>query len=46
MTNSVNKKVISPVYEQGQGYVFNAAGRNFKITGSHIELLEKNKRCF
>ena len=46
MTNSVNKKVISPVYEQGQGYVFNAAGRNFKITGSHIELLEKTNDVF
>lgn len=37
MTNTFNNKVSSPVYEQGQGYIFHVAGADFKITGSHIE---------
>jgi len=36
MTNS-RKTVISPTVEEGFGYIFNVAGKNFKITGSHIQ---------
>jgi|SRR6056300_713828 len=33
----LKRGIISPVLEHGQGFVFNAAGQNFKITGSHIQ---------
>lgn len=36
MTNS-RKTVISPTVEEGFGYIFNVAGKNFKVTGSHIQ---------
>lgn len=33
----VKKYTISPVMEHGHGYVFHAAGQNFKMTGNHIQ---------
>lgn len=33
----LKRGIISPVLEHGQGFVFNAASQNFKITGSHIQ---------
>jgi hypothetical protein len=33
----LNKGIISPVIESGNGFVFHASGQNFKMTGSHIE---------
>ena len=36
MTN-LNNGIISPFVEAKQGFVFHAAGQNFKMTGSHIE---------
>ena len=46
MTNKVNNKVISPVFEAGQGFIFHAAGSNFKITGSHIEQIAEENETF
>ena len=42
----LNKGIISPVAEHGEGYVFNAAGQNFKMTGSHVELFNENSQEF
>lgn len=33
----LKKGIISPVLEHDKGFIFNAAGQNFKIVGSHIE---------
>ena len=46
MTNSINKEVVSPILEQGQGYLFRAAGANFKVTGSHIEQVAETNDLF
>ncbi len=46
MTNSINKEVVSPILEQGQGYLFHAAGANFKVTGSHIEQVAETNDLF
>lgn len=46
MTNSINKEVVSPILEQGQGYLFHAAGANFKVTGSHIEQVAETNDVF
>lgn len=46
MTNKVNNKVISPVLESGHGFIFHAAGTNFKITGSHIEQIAETNETF
>ncbi len=46
MTNSLNKEVISPVLEQGQGHLFHTAGTNFKVTGSHIEIVKETNNLF
>lgn len=42
----IKKGIISPVLEHKNGYVFSAAGQNFKITGSHIELFNESSRDF
>jgi hypothetical protein len=46
MANQENNKVISPVIESGQGHIFHVNGANFKVTGSHIELVEKTNDVF
>lgn len=46
MTNSINKEVVSPILEQGQGFLFHAAGANFKITGNHIEKVNETNDLF
>ena len=46
MTNSINKEVVSPILEQGQGFLFHAAGANFKITGNHIEKFNETNDLF
>jgi predicted transcriptional regulator len=46
MTNSINKEVVSPILEQGHGYLFHAAGANFKVTGSHIEQVAETNDVF
>lgn len=46
MTNSMNTKVVSPILEQGQGFLFHAAGANFKITGNHIEKVDETNDLF
>ena len=46
MTNSINKEVVSPILEQGQGYLFHAAGANFKVTGSHMEQVAETNDVF
>lgn len=46
MTNSINKEVVSPILEQGQGFLFHAAGANFKITGNHIENVNETNDLF
>lgn len=46
MTNSINKEVVSPILEQGQGFLFHAAGTNFKITGNHIEKVNETNDLF
>jgi hypothetical protein len=46
MTNSINKELTSPILEQGQGFLFHAAGANFKITGNHIEKVDENNDLF
>ena len=46
MTNTVNNKVTSPVLEHGHGYIFHAAGADFKITGSHIEAITETNDTF
>ena len=46
MTNSKNKEVVSPILEQGQGFLFHAAGANFKITGNHIEKVNETNDLF
>ena len=46
MTNSINKEVVSPILEQGQGYLFHAAGANFKVTGSHIGQVAETNDVF
>lgn len=33
----IKKYTISPIMEHGHGYVFHAAGQNFKMTGNHIQ---------
>jgi hypothetical protein len=35
----LNKGIISPVIESGNGFVFHASGQNFRMTGSHIEII-------
>ena len=46
MTNTFNKGITSPILEQGQGYIFHAAGGDFKITGSHIETVTETNDTF
>ncbi len=46
MTNSINKEVVSPILEQGQGFLFHAAGANFKITGNHVEKVNETNDLF
>jgi len=46
MTNSINKELTSPILEQGQGFLFHAAGANFKITGNHIEKIDETNDLF
>ena len=46
MTNTFNKEIKSPILEQGQGYIFHAAGGDFKITGSHIEAITETNDTF
>ena len=46
MANLKNNKVISPIIESGQGHIFHVNGANFKVTGSHIELVEKTNDVF
>ena len=46
MTNSINKEVVSPILDQGQGFLFHAAGANFKITGNHIEKVNETNDLF
>lgn len=46
MTNSINKELTSPILEQGQGFLFHAAGANFKITGNHIEKVDETNDLF
>ena len=42
----LNKNIISPVLEHGNGYVFNVAGQNFKIVGSHIDMFNEANADF
>lgn len=42
----LNKNIISPVLEHGNGYVFNVAGQNFKIVGSHIDTFNEANADF
>ena len=46
MANLKNNKVISPIVESGQGHIFHVNGANFKVTGSHIELVEETNDVF
>lgn len=46
MTNTFNKEIKSPILEQGHGYIFHAAGGDFKITGSHIEAISETNDTF
>jgi prefoldin subunit 5 len=46
MANLKNNKVISPIVESGQGHIFHVNGANFKVTGSHIELVEGTNDVF
>ena len=46
MTNLINKEIVSPVLESGQGSLFHVAGTNFKITGSHIETITETNDLF
>ena len=46
MTNTFNKGIKSPILEEGQGYIFHAAGGDFKITGSHIETVAETNETF
>lgn len=46
MANLKNNKVISPIIESGQGHIFHIHGANFKVTGSHIELVEETNDVF
>ncbi len=46
MANQDNNKIISPVLEHGDGHIFNVAGTNFKVTGSHIEPVEETNDVF
>lgn len=46
MANLDNNKIISPVLEHGDGHIFNVAGANFKVTGSHIEPVEETNDVF
>lgn len=46
MANLKNNKVISPIIESGQGHIFHVNGANFKVTGSHIELVEETNDVF
>ena len=46
MANLKNNKVISPIIESGQGHIFHVNGANFKVTGSHIGLVEETNDVF
>lgn len=46
MANLKNNKVISPIIESGQGHIFHVNGVNFKVTGSHIELVKETNDVF
>ena len=46
MANLKNNKVISPIIESGQGHIFHVNGANFKVTGSHIELVKETSDVF
>lgn len=46
MANFKNNKVISPVIENGHGHIFHVKGANFKVTGSHIELVDETNDLF
>jgi len=46
MANLKNNKVISPIIESGQGHIFHVNGANFKVTGSHIELVKETNDVF
>ena len=46
MANLKNNKVISPIVESGHGHIFHVNGANFKVTGSHIELVEETNDLF
>lgn len=46
MTNSAKNSIISPVIEQGQSTLFHVGGANFKLTGSHIELVESKNDTY
>ena len=46
MTNLINKEIVSPILESGQGSLFHVAGTNFKITGSHIETITETNDLF
>jgi len=45
MTNQT-KKIISPILEHTNGYVFHVAGQNFKIVGSHIDMFNERNKSF
>ena len=42
----LNKNIISPVLEHTNGYVFNVAGQNFKVVGSHIGMFNESNSAF
>lgn len=42
----LNKGIVSPVIESQHGFVFHAAGQNFRMTGSHIEKFENVSEDF
>ena len=42
----LNKNIISPVLEHGNGYVFNVAGQNFKIVGIKAKRARSGRRIF
>ncbi len=42
----LNKNIISPVLEHTNGDVFNVAGQNFKVVGSHIGMFNESNSAF
>jgi len=42
----LNKSTISPVLKHNHGYVFHAAGQNFKMTGNVVETFNESNHAF